>query len=602
MTKLSTLLEARAKKRYKCFLTESFIAFAAFIFGSYSLIIWLSFTLLSHNALLHQNSFNISSYIFQRVFGFCNFCAFLSFWIQSNGLISSTGILPIKYQLAHLTKLSQHQQIPSITKYYFKPTIFWLTSSDFLLHFICFVGTICSFSLMILIYDWNINWLSPTLWFITTICYFNLKLVSAEFLQLQMDSMLIETNICCVFLSINISNPIGIILIYWLHYRVMFCAGIVKLTSGCPQWRHGTAMRYHYWTQPIPSASSYYIWKLGFYKFSTYLSIVSEIFLPFLVLIPYRIPRLISGINTIGLMFMIFISGNFGFLNISTAAFAILCIDDGIWKYFGFNYDYSDDNAYFLQYLRNSNDTYSFTIAITSFVWLCLILFVSFRVLWRMSKRELPYICCVKEFCVRLSMWSIVNSYGKFAVMTTFRHELIFEGTIDNIEWKRYEFKYKPSDVNYRPRFALCHLPRLDWRLWFLPLRTFDENKDKWLLRFIYCLLQNEERVLGLLRYNPFNNQINEPIYAVRVLQYEYRFPNDEQNDEFGTFAMEYTNDRLRWEVGKWWSRRNLYELYLPVQYTEDVLLSCNQSNKDKHERTKLIQCTDDKKEELIKQ
>eukprot|EP01083_Nonionella_stella_P210085 760925_1 len=93
--------------------------------------------------------------------------------------------------------------------------------------------------------------------------------MGAEFMQLQWDSMLIEVNVIClwleldslislrtssnIWLSDSYSSRIGIIMVYWLHYRLMMSAGFVKLSSGCPKWRDGTAMQFHFWTQPIPS-------------------------------------------------------------------------------------------------------------------------------------------------------------------------------------------------------------------------------------------------------------------------------------------------------------------------------------------------------------
>ena len=89
----------------------------------------------------------------------------------------------------------------------------------------------------------------------------------------------------------------------------MMCAGFVKLSSGCPSWREGSAMRYHFWTQPIPNKFSYIIWKLQGdgckSKLSTWGSIVSEMIFPLLLFFPYRICRLIAAINTFGLMFVI---------------------------------------------------------------------------------------------------------------------------------------------------------------------------------------------------------------------------------------------------------------------------------------------------------
>jgi len=38
----------------------------------------------------------------------------------------------------------------------------------------------------------------------------------------------------------------------------MFSSGAVKLLSGDPTWRDLTALRYHYWTQPLPTWIGWY--------------------------------------------------------------------------------------------------------------------------------------------------------------------------------------------------------------------------------------------------------------------------------------------------------------------------------------------------------
>src|ERR1700686_5816943 len=41
----------------------------------------------------------------------------------------------------------------------------------------------------------------------------------------------------------------------------------------------------------------------------------------------------------------------------------------------------------------------------------------------------------------------IVSGYGLFAVMTNERDEIVIEGSYDNVEWREYQFRYKPGDV-----------------------------------------------------------------------------------------------------------------------------------------------------------
>src|SRR5262249_16685041 len=46
-----------------------------------------------------------------------------------------------------------------------------------------------------------------------------------------------------------------------------------------------------------------------------------------------------------------------------------------------------------------------------------------------------------------ISPFSIINTYGPFAVMTRKRNEIVIEGSDDGSDWKEYAFRYKPGDV-----------------------------------------------------------------------------------------------------------------------------------------------------------
>merc|ERR1719510_2551202 len=108
-----------------------------------------------------------------------------------------------------------------------------------------------------------------------------------------------------------------------------------------------------------------------------------------------------------------------------------------------------------------------------------------------------------------LQITSIVCSYGLFARMTQFRHEIIFQGTDNtkdaqgNLIWKQYELMSKPGDINRMPPWDFYHMPRLDWRLWFLPLRPFG-RRGLWYLKFMSLILENKSSALSLLSHNPF--------------------------------------------------------------------------------------------------
>ena len=335
---LDNLLKNRKRSRLPFFLSE-FPSFFIFLFISYFGIFFVTYYIFSSSSTSSSSiSFIICRFWFQRFIGICNFCAFISFWIQCSGLIGCNGIKPIKQQLISTEKLIKTGKL-NVSKYEYHPTLFWLSlnNDNKLLHFICFLGTICSLIIIIP------NYISTTPFFIIcAICYGSLKTMGSEFMQLQWDSMLIEVNIISlwfeldsfltfklfknIWISDTYSSRIAIIMIYWLHYRLMISAGFVKLSSGCPNWRNGLAMKYHFWTQPIPNPISIIAYKyhLG-NKISTYISIICELILPFTIFfIQFKILRIIAFLNTISLMFIIFI----------TASLAITCFDDQLWPNF----------------------------------------------------------------------------------------------------------------------------------------------------------------------------------------------------------------------------------------------------------------------------
>jgi hypothetical protein len=135
------------------------------------------------------------------------------------------------------------------------------------------------------------------------------------------------------------------------------------------------------------------------------------------------------------------------------------------------------------------------------------------------------------------------NGYGLFRVMTTERPEIIVEGSNDGVEWRAYEFKWKPGEVNRRPRLVAPHQPRLDWQMWFAALGRYPGNP--WVGQFLQRLLQGSRDVLTLLGTNPFPHQ---PPRFIRAVFYNYRF----------------TDFATRKATGAWW-RRERRGFYSPV-------------------------------------
>lgn len=150
------------------------------------------------------------------------------------------------------------------------------------------------------------------------------------------------------------------------------------------------------------------------------------------------------------------------------------------------------------------------------------------------SARSNSYLERLRE---RTAPMRIANAYGLFQSMTRIRDEIILEGSADGLDWKEYEFRWKPGDVRRPPAFVQPHQPRLDWQMWFAALGTPDRNP--WFIKLMRRVQDGAPDVLDLLSGNPFPD--TPPAY-LRATLYRYRF----------------TDAKTRAETGAWWTRERL--------------------------------------------
>src|SRR5438132_10347624 len=136
-----------------------------------------------------------------------------------------------------------------------------------------------------------------------------------------------------------------------------------------------------------------------------------------------------------------------------------------------------------------------------------------------------------------------------FRVMTKDRREIVIEASADGLDWRPYEFKWKPGDVMRPAGWCAPHQPRLDWQMWFAALGSYRQNP--WFVQTVICLLHGKLEVVALFERNPFPQA---PPRYVRATLYRYRFTTAEEHRE----------------TGAWWKRQELGE-YLPSVSLEDV-------------------------------
>jgi predicted DCC family thiol-disulfide oxidoreductase YuxK len=464
--------------------------------------------------------YDLVSFLFLRLFGLIYLSAFISFGVQAQGLIGSHGILP----LAQLVDTLDARVGPE--RFFLMPMVFWWNASDFAIQAVCWAGAGLSLLLVF-------NLLPRLSLFLLYVLYLSLLYGGQTFMTYQWDTFLLEAGFLSLLLSF--ATVPGIWLLRWLLFRFLFMSGVVKLLSGDPNWWNLTALSYHFLTQPLPTPLAWYAHHLPppLLKFATGGTLFIELVLPFLIFCPRRL-RFAAAFGILLLQSCIVISGNYNWFNLQTLLLCLLLFDDAALQ------KIMPQRLIRLLQAHAKNPVSRRPVKVIVGALALLIVFCS---LVQMDVRfggSPPAV--VQAVDGAIEPLQIVGSYGLFAVMTTERDEIIIEGSYDGVEWREYEFRYKPGDLARGPRWNIPHQPRLDWQMWFAALD--DPRRLRWFSRFLEAVLKNEPTVMALLEKNPFPDK--PPVY-VRAQFYDYTFTNSEQKAR-----------------GLWWNRR-LLGPYFPV-------------------------------------
>ena len=480
---------------------------------------------------------------FLRALGLIFLIAFVSLWVQIDGLIGSNGIIPVS-EFLPAARAQLGDRALSIL-----PTLCWLNSSDAFLHFLCGGGVVLS---LLLIFG-----IAPALSLVALVVfYLSLTIAGQTFLSFQWDILLLETGFFSIFLAPwrlwpkrGVDPPVSraaLFLLKVLLFKLMVMSGVVKLTSGDDSWWNLTALDYHYWSQPLPTIFSSWAdqspeW---FKKFSVAFCLVVEIIVPLFIWAPRRLRLLACGL-VVFLQIMIAATGNYCFFNLLAIALCLLLIDDAV-------AETPRGNAGPARTVRGQRSALSLPDRLSIYavaIVIVLTLPLNARLIYGAFKPEAEWSPMLGRIYARVEAFRIVNSYGLFRVMTKDRREIVIEGSSDGIDWKPYEFKWKPGDVMRAPGWCAPHQPRLDWQMWFAALGSYRQNP--WFVQTVISLLDGKPKVAALFERNPFPQS---PPRYVRATLYRYRF----------TTAQEHR------QTGAWWKRQELGE-YLPGVSLEDV-------------------------------
>ncbi len=432
--------------------------------------------------------------------------AFVSAWNQFPALLGERGLLPVPSFLAR-------------TSFRDAPSLFHFHYSDRLFRFAAGSGIALALAAASGISERGPVWLSAGVWLVLFLLYLSIVNVGQTFYGFGWESMLLEAGFFAVFLGPSgvEASPIPILALRWMLFRTEVGAGLIKLRHDrC--WRDLTCLYYHYETQPLPNPLSWHFHHLPkwVHRGGVAFSHVVQVVAPFGLFLPQPLAAG-AGLLIIAHQLLLIVSGNYSWLNWLTVLLGVTAFDDAVLQsWFSLEAPATAPRG-------TVHELVLYALAVAT---LALSVKPALNLISRHQRMNYNY-----------NPLHIVNAYGAFGSVTRERIEIVVEGTDDpdGGEWKEYGFRAKPGDpARTPPQIAPYHL-RLDWMMWFLPLRGM-YRPEAWFVRMLDKLLAGERAIAKLLRHNPFPHR---PPRAIRALVYSYEF----------------TSRRERAETGAWWKR-----------------------------------------------
>ena len=523
----------------------------------------------------------IPRWIFLRALAAIYFSAFYSLLFQIKGLIGPEGILPAQHYFVAVARALDAK------RYWFAPSLFWLSASSHMLMATMIVGLIAS-----LIAFFNL-W--PRLSFlICFVCFLSFVTATDVFSSYQSDGMLLEAGFLALFFTPRGLMPgwgtkdppvrASLFLLQWEWFRIYFESGMVKLLSGDQQWRNLTAMDEYYQNGPLPTWVGWYVEHLPhwFHLASALGTLVLELGVVFMLFFPRRV-RLICFFIVTPWELGVILTANYTFLNYLVLSLGFLLLDDkyvrrfvptrfrppepirpiesgsieepslsilgpsasgGIVSLEAMSVETKRATTLLRDRLATHIRAIRFAVSVVMLSW------IGYDTTAEMIGLPLRGVPLPNAPIVALDPFRIANQYGLFAVMTRGRYEIEFQGSNNGSDWTPYPFRYKPQALDRAPGIYAPYQPRFEWNLWFASLSDWRQNN--FVVYTEACLLANQRDVLALFRSNPFPQS---PPRFVRAVLWQYWFTSKDEKKR----------------TGNWW-RRQLLGLYAPeITLTRDA-------------------------------
>lgn len=513
----------------------------------------------------------IPRWIFLRALAAIYFSAFYSLLFQIKGEIGPQGVLSAQQYLAAVARAM------GVTRYWYAPSLYWISSSAQMLMTVTWLGIVASVVAFLNVW--------PRLsFFLCWLCFLSFVAASGDFSSYQSDGMLLEAGFISLFFAPRGVWPgwgaesppsrASLFLLQWEWFRIYFESGMVKLLSGDEEWRHLTAMDDYYQNGPLPTWIGWYAQHLPhwFHVATAAGTLLMELVIVLMLFFPWRV-RLVCFVIVTLWEIPVILTANYTFLNYLVLSLGFLLLDDRTLMRF-MPVRWRPPTVFAAPALKAAEEPSLSILTSTeksdgasmealpapnqepwgsrikrhvsaiglavSAVMLSWIAYATIAEMIRLVFRGAPLPTAP---IVALEPFRIANQYGLFAVMTRGRYEIEFQGSNDGEKWAPYPFCNKPQLINEAPRIYAPYQPRFDWNLWFASLTDWRQSEIVPLTE--ERLLENSADVLKLFKGNPF---ASAPPRMVRAVLWQYWFTSlDEKR-----------------RTGNWW-RRKLLGVYAPV-------------------------------------
>jgi hypothetical protein len=481
----------------------------------------------------------LTRFVILRLLGVVYAVGFLVAINQIVPLIGSHGLLPLG---SYFDQVS-HALGSTGAGFVRLPSIFWLWHSDTALLTISWLGFVLS---LVVAAGYANAPMLGVIWFL----YMSIVHAGQDWYGYGWEIQLTETGFLAMFLCPLVDmrpfpkRPppfIIIVLFRWLIFRIMLGSGLIKF-RGDKIWRNGTALFYHFETQPIPGPLSRWFHFLPriLLRMGVWFNWLAELVAPVFAFWP-RIGRHIAGVIMISLQVVLIFSGNLSFLNWLTIIPALACFDDGFWarilpKVLVRKAEAAAERA-----------EESKPMLVTAWSVAAIVALLSIQPVMNMLSPD-------QAMNASFDPFDLVNTYGAFGSVGQARANVVYEGTMDDTTggkavWKEYVYKYLPTKLDQMPPQIAPYQPHLDWQMWFASMSSPDQYP--WVYNLTWKLLHNDADAVGLFAGNPFPGK---PPRFIRAMLYKYQFakPGNPQH--------------------LWWQRENLGP-WLPTLSASDTML-----------------------------